>query len=122
MPASRPAAGDRPSSVRRVLAGLLIATLVLVLDKLSVGIVANSLAVLGGALDSAVDALNNGLAMVLVRVAAQAPDEEHPYGHRKFETLGPLAIAGVLSVSCFELGRGGVNHLFSGGQPAPVTG
>src|SRR2546426_10251223 len=80
-----------PRSVRRVLAGLLIANLVLVLAKLSVGIVANSLAVLGGALDSAVDALNNGLAMVLVRVAAQAPDEEHPYGHRKFETLGTLA-------------------------------
>ncbi len=121
MPSSRPETGDRPSSVRRVLAGLLIANLVLVLAKLSVGIVANSLAVLGGALDSAVDALNNGLAMVLVRVAAQAPDEEHPYGHRKFETLGTLAIVGVLSVSCFELVRGAVNHLFSGGHPAAVT-
>ena len=86
-----------------------------------VAVRANSLAVLGAALDSAVDALNNGLAILLVRVAAKEPDEEHPYGHGKFETLGTLAIVGFLSVSCFELVRGAVNHLARGGNPVTVT-
>ncbi len=121
MPSSRPETLDRPSSVRRVLIRLLVANLAVVVAKLAVGIAANSLAVLGGALDSAVDALNNALGMVLVRVAAKAPDDDHPYGHDKFEWLGTLAIVGFLSVSCFELVRGAVNHLLSGGHPVAVS-
>src|SRR2546425_12500249 len=89
--------------VRRVLLGLLAANLVVVGAKLAVGIASTSLAVFGSALDSSVDALNNVLALIVVRVAAKAPDEEHPYGHGKFETLGALAIVGFLSVTCFEL-------------------
>jgi cation diffusion facilitator family transporter len=100
---------------------LLLANLAVVGVKAVVAVRANSLAVLGAALDSAVDALNNGLAMLLVRVAAKEPDDEHPYGHGKFETLGTLAIVGFLSISCFELVRGAVNHLASGGHPVIVT-
>jgi len=121
MPVSRPDAQDRPALVRRVLWGLLVANIVIVLAKLLVGVTANSLAVLSGALDSTVDALNNVLAMVLVGVAAKEPDEEHPYGHVKFETLGMLAIVGFLSISCFELVRGAVNHLLSGGHAVVVS-
>lgn len=121
MPFPSPPARDRSTLVRRVLLALLLANLVVVGAKVSIGVLANSLAILGAALDSAVDALNNGLAIVLVRVAAKEPDEDHPYGHGKFETLGTLAIVGFLSVSCFELVRGAVNHLASGGHPVGVT-
>jgi cation diffusion facilitator family transporter len=116
-----PPARDRGALVRRVLLALLLANLAVVGVKAVVAVRANSLAVLGAALDSAVDALNNGLAMLLVRVSAKEPDEEHPYGHGKFETLGTLGIVGFLSVSCFELVRGAVNHLASGGHPVTVT-
>jgi cation diffusion facilitator family transporter len=112
---------DRPARVRRVLLGILAANLLVVGIKLGVGIAAHSLAILGGALDSAVDALNNGLAMVLVRVAAKGPDEDHPYGHGKFETLGMLGIVGFLFVSCFELLRDAVIHLIDGGHPVSAT-
>src|SRR5882762_7960597 len=94
--------------VRRVFIGLLVANLAVV------GITSGSLAVLGGAVDSCVDALNNVLALIIVRVAAKEPDEDHPYGHGKFETLGALAIVGFLSITCFELVRGAVNHFVSG--------
>ena len=114
-------ARDRSALVRRVLLALLLANLTIVGAKAAIAVRANSLAVLGAALDSAVDALNNGLAMLLVRVAAKEPDDDHPYGHGKFETLGTLAIVGFLSVSCFELVRGAVNHLASGGHPVIVT-
>ena len=107
--------------VRRVLLGLLAANLVVVGAKLAVGIASQSLAVFGGALDSSVDALNNVLALIVVRVAAKAPDEDHPYGHGKFETLGALAIVGFLSITCFELIRGAVNELLQGAHPVGVT-
>jgi cation diffusion facilitator family transporter len=114
-------ARDRSALVRRVLLALLIANLAVVGAKAVIAIHANSLAILGGALDSAVDALNNGLAMLLVGVASKEPDEDHPYGHGKFETLGTLAIVGFLSVSSFELVRGAVNHLTGSGHPVIVS-
>jgi len=107
--------------VRRVFIGLLVANLAVVGVKLAVGITSGSLAVLGGAVDSCVDALNNVLALIIVRVAAKEPDEDHPYGHGKFETLGALAIVGFLSITCFELVRGAVNHLVSGMHRVDVT-
>ncbi|HYL20859.1 MAG TPA: cation diffusion facilitator family transporter [Gemmatimonadales bacterium] len=106
MPASAP--------VRRVFIGLLVANLAVVGVKLAVGVASGSLAILGTAVDSCVDALNNVLALIVVRVAAKEPDEDHPYGHGKFETLGALAIVGFLSITCFELVRGAVNDLVGG--------
>src|SRR6266567_2617107 len=97
--------------VRRVFIGLLVANLAVVGVKLAGGLSSGSLAVLGGAVDSCVDALNNVLALIVVRVAAKEPDEDHPYGHGKFETLGALAIVGFLSITCFELVREAVNQL-----------
>ena len=107
--------------VRRVFIGLLVANLAVVGVKLAVGITSGSLAVLGGAVDSCVDALNNVLALIIVRVAAKEPDEDHPYGHGKFETLGALAIVGFLSITCFELVRGAVNHFVSGSHRVDVS-
>src|SRR5438067_5483292 len=107
--------------VRRVFIGLLVANLAVVGVKLAVGIRSGSLAVLGGAVDSCVDALNNVLALIVVRVAAKEPDEDHPYGHGKFETLGALAIVGFLSITCFELVREAVNHLVSGSHSVDVS-
>lgn len=109
------------AAVRRVLTSILVANLVVVVVKVGVGLSSGSLGVLGSALDSAIDSANNVLALIVTAVAAKAPDEEHPYGHGKFETLGALALVGFLCVSGFELLRGAVNHLSSGGHPLPVT-
>jgi len=120
MPSARLEARDRAALVRRVLLGLFFANVAVVLAKLLVGVSAHSLAVLGDALHSSVDAANNILGLVVVRVAARAPDEDHPYGHGKFETLGALALVGFLSITSFELSRGAVEHLL-GSQQAPAV-
>ncbi len=109
------------AQVRRVLLGLLAANLAVVAAKLIVALASGSLAVLGSAVDSGMDALSNLLGLTVVRVAAKEPDEDHPYGHSKFETLGALAIVGFLSISCFELVRGAVNHLTGGARRVAIT-
>ena len=108
-------------SARRVFLGLLAINASVVGAKLLVATASGSLAILGSALDSAVDALNNGLALIVVRVAAREPDEDHPYGHGKFETLGALGIVGFLSITCFELVRSAVNRLVEGAGASRVT-
>lgn len=107
----------RAPAVRNTLLVILALNTIVVIVKAVVGFRAHSLSVLGAALDSSLDVLTNGVGMLLVRVAAQAPDEEHPYGHEKFETLGALAIVGFLSISCFELLRKGVTTLYRGTTP-----
>jgi cation diffusion facilitator family transporter len=104
-----------------VLLGLLAANLAVVAAKLIVALASGSLAVLGSAVDSGMDALSNLLGLTVVRVAAKEPDEDHPYGHSKFETLGALAIVGFLSISCFELVRGAVHHLTGGAHQVAIT-
>ena len=121
MPLSRPEGRPATALVRRVFIGLLVANLAIVAAKSFVGLRSGSLAILGSALDSSVDVLNNLLALIVVRVAAKEPDEDHPYGHSKFETLGALAIVGFLSITCFELIRGAVNELLQGAHPVAVT-
>jgi cation diffusion facilitator family transporter len=59
--------------------------------------------VLADAAHSSVDAWNNIMALALARVAAKDPDEDHPYGHAKFETLGALAIVAFLSITVYEV-------------------
>ena len=111
----------RPEAVRRVLARVLVLNLVVVAIKLIVGIRTGALSVLGAALESSLDLLNNVVGMILVTVAARAPDETHPYGHAKFETLGALAIVTFLSISCFELLREAIARFAHSDVPKPAT-
>src|SRR5919107_3010715 len=57
----------------------------------------------------------------LVVVAVKAPDEDHPYGHAKFETLGALLIALLLALSIFELVRGAISRLITGTPVVDVS-
>ena len=110
-------ADGRRRKVRRVLWWVLAANLLVIAAKLAVGLRAGSIAILGDAGHSGVDALNNLVALLAIRLAAEPPDAEHPYGHGKFETIGALAIVSFLSITCFELLAGAIGRLASGVVP-----
>lgn len=109
--------GVRHRRVRRILFWILWANLLLVGVKVVVGWTIGSLAVLGDAAHSGVDSLNNVIALAAAFFAAAPPDEEHPYGHGKFESLGAFVIAGFLSITCFELLKSSVVRLIEGAPP-----
>jgi cation diffusion facilitator family transporter len=119
-----PDAGEstgRAPAIRATLLAILVANAVVVAVKLVIGIRTGTLAVLGAALESSLDMLNNVMGILLVSLAAQAPDDDHPYGHDKFETLGAIGIVGFLSISCFELLQEGVHKLLRHGAPKDAT-
>lgn len=106
-----PERSARRAGVRRVLILVLVLNLTVLVLKLGAWWISGALSVLAEATHSSLDALNNVLALGFARVAARGPDEEHPYGHQKFETLGALVLVGFLSVTVFELIKGAVARL-----------
>lgn len=103
--------------MRRVLWAVLAANLAVIAAKVWIGLRAGSLAILGDAAHSGVDALNNVVGLAAIGAASTPPDEEHPYGHAKFELLGAIAVVAFLSITCFELVSGAIGRLL--GDPPP---
>jgi len=93
----------RDRQVRRVILIEGAANLAVLVLKVVVGVSTGSLAILSDALHSLTDVANNGLAYFVVRLSSQPADRQHPYGHRKFETLAVFALATLLTVLSFEL-------------------
>src|SRR5882672_9468674 len=66
--------------------------------KFAVGIAIGSLALISEALHSSVDVVATVITWLVVRVSDQPADEEHHYGHGKFESLSALFIIALLYV------------------------
>lgn len=107
---------DYQRGVRRVLLVTLILNIAVVIGKLIAGFMAGSLSVISDAIHSSVDSLNNIVGLVVMKYATAEPDEDHPYGHAKFETLAAFAIAGFLFVTCYQIAMSAISRIIN-----PVT-
>ena len=83
---------QRYEEVSRVLSRVLVLNLVVALAKIALGLVSGAVGERVEAVGQDADGASNLVAMIGVRVARQPPDEDHPYGHRKFETLASVGI------------------------------
>jgi cation diffusion facilitator family transporter len=83
---------DRYFSVSRVLLRVLFLNLIVAAAKIVLGLATGAVSVLSDGFHSLTDTASNIVALVGVRIARQPPDVDHPYGHRKFETMASLAI------------------------------
>jgi cation diffusion facilitator family transporter len=80
---------------RVAIAGMLVSG-ALALIKIVAGLAGNSTAVVADGLESAADVISSGFVLFGLTLAAKPADEDHPYGHGRFETLTGLAIGFVL--------------------------
>ena len=77
----------------------ILTALALAILKLLTGLFTGSLAVLTSAIDSLLDILMSGINLMAIRHAEQPADEQHPYGHGKFETLATIFQSIVIAAS-----------------------
>lgn len=91
------------TEVQKIFKITLVLNVLVCLIKFVIGFQAQSLSIIGDAVHSCVDGLNNVIALFMTKLAAEPPDEEHHYGHAKFETLGALIIVAFLAIASFEL-------------------
>ena len=101
----------------RAVAGVLVRVLVLnlsvALAKIAYGYLSGAVSILSDGFHSLTDSLSNVAALVGVRVSRKPPDADHPYGHRKFETLAAAAIGAGLLLVMVEIGRAALARLRS---------
>jgi cation diffusion facilitator family transporter len=71
--------------------------------KLVPGFLTGSLSVVADGLDSLFDGLSHISGFAGLYVSSKPPDEEHPYGHRKFETVAALSISFLLFLTTWQL-------------------
>jgi cation diffusion facilitator family transporter len=93
----------RDQEVNRVLWVVLALNLLVASLKLVFGYFSGAVSMLADGLHSTLDASSNVMGLVGMKVARKAPDEDHPYGHRKFEALAALGISLFLFIACYEV-------------------
>ena len=93
----------RDRQVQRVILVEGSANAVIMILKALVGFATGSMAILSDAVHSLTDLANNAVAWIVVRWSARPPDDRHPYGHRKFETVAVFLLAMLLTLTAFGL-------------------
>ena len=83
--------------------------------KFAAGILGNSMALVSDAVHSSSDVLATAVAYVGDRIARRDPDEDHPYGHERFEQLAAAILALILALVGIGIGYAGVESLVHGG-------
>jgi cation diffusion facilitator family transporter len=106
---------DRYTDVTRVLTRVLYANLAVALVKIVLGYSTGAVSILSDGFHSLTDSASNVVALVGVSVARRPPDRNHPYGHRKYETMASLGILAFLIIVMVEVLRAAIGRLLSGG-------
>jgi cation diffusion facilitator family transporter len=94
-----------------VLIRVLLLNLVVAIAKIAFGYASGAISILSDGFHSLTDASSNVVGLIGVRAAGQPPDADHPYGHRKYETVAAAAITAFLLLVVLEILRNAFNHL-----------
>ena len=108
---------DRYSSVARVLVRVLLLNLVVAIAKIGFGYASGAISILSDGFHSLTDGASNIVGLIGIRAARRPPDDDHPYGHRKYETVAAAAVTVFLLLVMLEVLRNAFNHLT--GRTAP---
>lgn len=87
---------DNFDKVKKVLWIILFANLAVAILKIVVGNIIKSSSMTADGFHSLTDGSSNIVGLIGIRLASKPVDKEHPYGHKKFETLSGLFIGGML--------------------------
>ena len=110
--ASRTASGSRAGLIGIVSNVLLFAM------KLAVGTLAGSVSITADAMNNLSDASSSVVTLLGFKLAEKPADEDHPFGHARYEYLSGLAVAVMILFIGFELTKSSVEKIFA---PAQVT-
>jgi cation diffusion facilitator family transporter len=109
---------DRAADVSAVLYRVLFLNLSVAAAKIALGLSTGAVSVLSDGYHSLTDTASNIVGIIGVRIAGAPPDTDHPYGHRKFETMASVGILIFLVIVLTEVLSAAWQRFQEGGEPA----
>src|SRR5207247_4639497 len=99
---------------------VLVLNLGVAFAKIAFGYTSGAISILSDGFHSLTDAASNVVGLVGVRAAGRPPDEDHPYGHRKYETIAAAAVTLFLLLVMIEVLRNAFNNLSGLKEPHEI--
>lgn len=97
----------------------LFGNVVLAGGKILVGMVAGSAALVADGFHSLADVLSDVGILLALKAAGRPPDDNHPYGHHSFETLGAILVSAFMIFTAVMIGRDAVRDVLGGDHSTP---
>ncbi len=94
---------NRISEIRKVLIITLLLNIAVSASKVFYGYITNSVAIISDGFHSLLDGVSNIIGLAGIYLSSHPPDERHPYGHRKYETVFAIFIGIFMFVTCLEV-------------------
>ena len=116
LPTPRSQPTDRSRAVTSVLYRVLFLNLIVAAAKIALGLTTGAVSVLSDGYHSLTDTASNVVGIIGVRIAGAPPDRDHPYGHRKFETMASVGILIFLLLVLREVLSAAWERLQTGGE------
>jgi len=112
---------QRFDQIRRATIVSAVTNFLLAVIKMIIGTIGLSPAVFADGVHSLSDLLGDGLVYIAAKYASQGPDEEHPYGHKRFETFATLGLGVFLVIVGVGIGYDAVKYHIVEAQTIPDT-
>jgi len=106
-------AQQRHQAINQVTLWGVFVNLVLSVAKLAGGFIGQSQALIADGLHSLSDLASDAMVFVAAKHASEDADDEHPYGHARFETIATVALAVLLVIVSLGIGYDAIASLIS---------
>ncbi len=94
---------DRTSEIRKVLLITFALNILVSVAKVFYGYITGSISIFSDGFHSLFDGVSNIVGLIGIYIASHPPDEKHPYGHRKYETVFTIFVGLLMLFTCFEV-------------------
>jgi cation diffusion facilitator family transporter len=98
----------------KVSATTIVGNIILCIFKLLCGIFGRSQALISDAIHSASDVFSTIIVIIGVKISHKASDDNHRYGHERYECLAAIILAFILCITSIYIGYTGINTIVTG--------
>jgi len=104
---------DKFKEIRRILIIILAFNWLVAFSKIIYGIITKCASMTADGFHSFGDGASNIIGLIGIWAASKPKDEDHPYGHKKFETFATLGIAVILFLAAYDILRHAFLRMFN---------
>ena len=97
-----------------IIAGILglISNMLLFVAKFMIGLFSGSVSIMADAINSLSDTASSILTLVGFKIAAKPADQEHPFGHERFEYISGLFVSIIITYVGFQFLDASIRKIF----------